>query len=162
MFPILLLLFTLVPLAEIALLVQLGSQLGFWPTLALVLGTGVAGAALAKWQGLRVLERIQRQLAEGVMPAAEIIDGALLLGAGLLLITPGALTDMAGIALLLPPVRRLVRRLAVDWFAHRVRVRRIDPRDATAYHEWPSPPRHVVDAPAVAERFPDEDPADDR
>jgi UPF0716 protein FxsA len=113
----LLLLFTVVPILEIAILVKLGDWLGFWATLALVLGTGVVGAALARWQGFRAVGRINDQLRQGALPTTAITDGIMILIAGLLLITPGALTDVVGLSLLVPPIREVLRRGA----AHLVR-----------------------------------------
>jgi UPF0716 protein FxsA len=105
----LLLLFIGVPLLELAILVKLGQVFGFWSTLAVIILTGIAGAALARWQGLRVLVRIQAELAAGKIPAAELLDGLLILIAGVMLLTPGFLTDVCGLLLLLPPVRYFVR-----------------------------------------------------
>lgn len=98
-----------VPLLELAVLVQLGKMFGFWSTLAIIILAGIAGAALARWQGLRVLYRIQAELAGGKIPATELLDGLLILIAGVMLLTPGFLTDICGLLLLLPGVRHLVR-----------------------------------------------------
>lgn len=106
----LLLLFIGVPLLELALLIELGQRIGFWPTLAIVILTGIAGAALAHWQGLRALARIQAELSAGKIPAAELLDGLLILIAGVMLLTPGFLTDICALLLLLPFVRTLVRQ----------------------------------------------------
>lgn len=114
-------LFVILPVAELALLVYLGRALGLWPALALVLITGALGAALAKCQGLQVWRTIQRETAGGRMPAAQLIDGLFILVAGLLLITPGLLTDLAGFALLLPAPRRWCRQAAGQWLLRKVR-----------------------------------------
>ncbi|MEX0890881.1 MAG: FxsA family protein [Gemmatimonadota bacterium] len=105
----LLLLFIGVPLLELALLLWIGQRVGLVPTVALVVATGVAGAALARSQGLRVLGRIRAELAAGSMPAQELLDGALVLVAGATLLTPGLLTDVFGLLLLLPGTRGWVR-----------------------------------------------------
>ena len=105
----LLLLFALVPLAELALLIRLGSHLGVTPTVALVLVTGTAGAFLARNQGLRAWQRLQHELAAGRFPAEEIFDGVLVLGGGLLLLTPGLITDLIGFAALIPGTRALIK-----------------------------------------------------
>lgn len=117
------LLFTVVPIVEITLLVKIGSQVGVIPTLLLVIGTGIAGAWLARWQGVRVLARIQHRLARGQMPNDELIDGALVLVAGVLLVTPGVLTDVMGLVLLIPPCRSVVKRLVAAWARKHVQVR---------------------------------------
>ncbi len=117
----LLVLFTLVPLVELALLVWLAEKAGWglgW-TLCLVVLTGVVGAALARHEGLRCLRRVQEKLAAGELPGDPLLDGLMILLAGALLVTPGVLTDGLGFALLLPPFRRVVKR----WLARRFRDR---------------------------------------
>ena len=107
---LLLFLFTVVPLVELYLLMWLGRLMGFWPTVALVLGTGILGASLAKAEGLRVLGNWQRDMAEGRMPKDGAIDGLLIFVGGIFLITPGVLTDAFGLAMLIPPIRHLFAR----------------------------------------------------
>jgi UPF0716 protein FxsA len=106
----LLLLFTAVPLVELALLFWIAQHTGPLFTLGLVIGTGVVGAGLARQQGLRCWLDVQRQMARGELPADSLLDGLMILVAGALLITPGVLTDLMGFALLVPPIRRLIRR----------------------------------------------------
>lgn len=118
----LVLLFTVVPLVELTILVQLGRWMGLGATVALVLATGIAGAWLARWQGVAVLRRIQGDLAEGRMPAGALLDGALILAAGAVLLTPGLLTDLVGLALLVPPLRALVRRRIGDALRRRMQT----------------------------------------
>jgi UPF0716 protein FxsA len=110
MFFRLLLVFTLVPLAELYLLLQVGSVLGVGLTILLVVGTGVVGAYLARLEGWRTLRQMQDNLHNGIAPTGELIDAALILGAGLLLITPGIVTDMVGFGLLFPPSRAGLKR----------------------------------------------------
>jgi UPF0716 protein FxsA len=107
----LLLLFIAVPLIELALLLQLGSAVGLLPTIALVIITGVVGASLARGQGLRVLLQIRQEMAEGRVPVGKLMDGLLILLAGALLLTPGLLTDLVGLAALIPGPRAYVKRL---------------------------------------------------
>jgi UPF0716 protein FxsA len=102
-------LFVAVPVAELALLVWLGRRVGLVPTVALILVTGVLGAALARWQGLATLDRFRVAMATGRPPHREVVDGVLILVAGAVLLTPGLLTDAAGFLLLVPAVRRRVR-----------------------------------------------------
>jgi UPF0716 protein FxsA len=106
----LLLLFTIVPLVELALLVWIGKHIGLLPTLGIVLGTGFLGAALARHEGLRCWRAAQGRIRRGELPTDSLLDGLLILVAGALLITPGVLTDLAGFSLLTPPVRRALRR----------------------------------------------------
>lgn len=110
------LLFTIVPLIELVILLKIDNCLGLGATLLLVLGTGALGAALAKHQGWMIWNRIRQDLAMGIVPSGRLIDGALILIAGVLLITPGLLTDVCGFALLIPPVRERIKRSIRDWF----------------------------------------------
>ena len=104
------LLFLAVPIAELALLVWIGEHVGFWPTLGLVVATAVAGSWLAKREGLAALGRFRARLASGQLPGRELTDGLVILVAGVLLLTPGVLTDAAGLLGLLPPTRAWIRR----------------------------------------------------
>ena len=122
MFFYLLILFTAVPIVELALLIRIGRAISVGPTIALVLLTGMLGAALARHQGIRALGRIQAELAGGRMPTGPMVDGLLILIAGLLLIAPGVLTDAVGFVLLIPPARRLIRRRLAGYFARRVTI----------------------------------------
>ena len=109
MFFRLFLLFTLIPLLELYLLITVGGYLGVGVTILVVLGTGMAGAYLARLEGWRTWHKIQSELQNGAAPASELIDGVLILAAGLLLITPGILTDVVGFSLLLPPTRAVLK-----------------------------------------------------
>ncbi|MEE4270061.1 MAG: FxsA family protein [Thermoanaerobaculales bacterium] len=122
MFLRLLVLFTVVPLIELGLLIQLGRVIGLAPTIAIVLLTGFAGAALARWQGLATLRRVQADMAEGRVPGEALVDGLLILVAGAVLLTPGLLTDLAGFLLLIPPTRAAVRRALVETFRGRIQT----------------------------------------
>ena len=106
------LVFVLVPLIELALLIQVGQWIGLLPTILLVFTTGIAGAALARREGLRTLRRLQEQLASAEVPGDALMDGAAILIGGAFLLTPGVLTDMVGLALLLPPTRALIKAWA--------------------------------------------------
>jgi UPF0716 protein FxsA len=117
------LLFTVVPIVELALLIWLGGQTVWWLPVLLVIADGLAGALLWRWQGLRTLVRIREEMAAGRMPADAMVDGLLIFFAGGLLITPGMLTDFAGFALLIPPIRAVVKRFAKAWFLRHVQVR---------------------------------------
>lgn len=107
---VLLLLFTVVPLVELWLLLLVGRHIGFWPTVGIVLATGLVGATLAKREGLRVMRDWQRATSEGQLPEDGVLGGALVLVGGVLLVTPGVLTDVVGLALLVPWTRRLLVR----------------------------------------------------
>ena len=115
MFIRLLALFILVPIIEIYVLLSVGHLIGLFPTILLVLATGVAGAQLARSQGLQLVKKIQQELATGRMPTEELIDGAMVLAGGLLLLTPGFCTDLTGFLLLAPfsrePLKSMLRKL---------------------------------------------------
>jgi UPF0716 protein FxsA len=104
------LLFVLVPVVELALLIRMGQWLGLWPTVAFVILTGWAGAALARHEGMRIVARFQQELSEGRVPGQAVLDGVAVLVGGAFLLAPGVLTDITGLALLFPPTRRLIQR----------------------------------------------------
>jgi len=101
--------FIFLPILELWVLFKVDAHLGFGATILLVVMTGVVGAWLARAQGLMVMLQLRRDLAEGRMPAPRLIDGAMILVAGALLITPGLITDTAGFLLLVPAVRAVIR-----------------------------------------------------
>lgn len=108
-FTVILILFVVLPITELALLLKVNEYLHLGGTLVLVVGTGVLGASLARWQGLRQLALIQQDLAEGRMPAPRLLDGLLILVAGVVLLTPGLITDTAGFVLLIPISRNWIK-----------------------------------------------------
>lgn len=108
LFPILFLLFFLIPLIEIYILIQVGSIIGAPLTIFSVVFTAVLGAYLIRRQGFKTFARFQGKLQNGEIPAQEIVDGFCLLIAGAFLMTPGFFTDAMGFALLIPPVRQLI------------------------------------------------------
>jgi UPF0716 protein FxsA len=109
MFPKLLLAFILVPLIEIYILIEVGTVIGTWSTIGVVILTGVVGAYLARVQGLRTMLRIRESMDQGAMPTEDLFDAALILVAGVTLLTPGLLTDVAGVLLLIPVTRAVVK-----------------------------------------------------
>ena len=105
----LILLFTLVPVIELALLIKIGQFIGVAMTVWIVILTGVSGAYLTKMQGLLILRQIQEKVNQGIMPADQLFDGLIILCSGLLLITPGLITDVVGFLGLIPRVRNLLK-----------------------------------------------------
>ncbi len=103
------LLFFVVPIAELYVIVQVSQGIGVPETILLLIGMSVVGAWLAKLAGLSVLNRLQQTIRAGRVPSAELVDGALVLFAGALMITPGFLSDCLAILLLLPPSRAVAR-----------------------------------------------------
>lgn len=110
MFPILLLLFIFVPIIEIGLFIQVGGYLGLWPTIALVLITAFVGASLVRSQGLQTLMSVQTRVQQGELPAQQILEGVMLAVAGVLLLTPGFMTDALGMLVLLPAPRAVIAK----------------------------------------------------
>ncbi|MCK5482299.1 MAG: FxsA family protein [Gemmatimonadetes bacterium] len=106
----LILLFTLLPLAELSLLLRIGGWLGTGPTVGLVIVTGIVGAWLARREGIRTWGRVQADLAAGRMPGEELLHALLVFIAGVVLVTPGVLTDAAGLLLLVRPAREAIAR----------------------------------------------------
>lgn len=119
----LILLMTLLPMAELIVLLQFhavlsaltGPGMGLVLTVLTVIGAGVAGAALVRHQGLKTLAAIQESLARGQVPTDELIDGVFIMAGGLMLLTPGFLSDLVGLTFLLPPTRALYRAYARRW-----------------------------------------------
>lgn len=107
MFRVLFLLFIIIPIIEIAVLMQVGAILGAWPTVAIVIITAWLGAKNVRQQGISTLNSVQAKMAQGEMPSEEIVSGILLLVSGVLLVTPGFVTDAFGLLLLVPAFRHL-------------------------------------------------------
>jgi UPF0716 protein FxsA len=112
MFGYLVLLFTILPAIELALLIRIGSNIGVGNTLFIIIFTGVLGAYLARLQGFLVLQKIQNDLNRGVMPNDQLTDGLMILVGGVVLLTPGFITDTLGFLLLIPWSRTLIKK----WF----------------------------------------------
>jgi len=111
--------FTIIPIIEIYLLIEIGSMFGALTAVALVILTGFLGAFLARMQGLQTLYRIQESLREGRMPSGELLDALLIGIAGLVLLTPGFLTDSAGFLLLIPATRNVIK----NWLQRQIELR---------------------------------------
>ncbi len=113
----LILLFTLIPILELALLFRVASYIGGGKTFLIIILTGILGATMAKLQGLGIIRRIQQEIMRGTLPAAELFNGLLIVSAGLLLLTPGLITDGAGLFLLIPSGRRILK----CWLRRKIR-----------------------------------------
>ncbi len=110
MFIRLLIIFTIVPIVELYVLIEAGRQIGVGATIGMIFLTGIAGAYLARSQGFHIINRIQNEINKGALPAEELIDGAMILAGGLLLLTPGFCTDLFGFCLLTPLTRSTLKR----------------------------------------------------
>ena len=118
-----LILFILTPIVEIAVFIQVGGLIGLWPTLGLVVATAIVGTTLLRRQGLATMHSARESLARGEFPVNEIFDGACLLASGLLLLTPGFITDFLGALLLVPIFRAAIRGPLMRWIMSRTTVR---------------------------------------
>ena len=127
------LLFTLVPLIEVMLLVRIGRWLGAGPTLLLVVGTGAAGAWLARREGLRSWRAVQAELARGHLPTDHLVHAVIILVAGIVLITPGVITDVLGLLLLIPPVRSGLIVQLRNSFTHQIKRGNFTVKTATPF-----------------------------
>jgi UPF0716 protein FxsA len=116
----LLLLFLSLPVVEIYLLIKVGSLIGGLPTVALLLFISLLGAYLVRSQGFRIIGEVREELARGRLPAAQMLDGALVLVGGLLLLVPGFFTDFLGIFFLIPATRRLIKMWLGFWLQARL------------------------------------------
>lgn len=103
-----------IPAAEIGLLLFSGNTIGVWPTLLLILLTGVIGVYLAKREGLQTIRKAQEQLRNGQIPGEAVLDGVCIVMGGILLLTPGFITDISGFLMLFPPTRRVCKFLLIN------------------------------------------------
>jgi UPF0716 protein FxsA len=117
---LLILIFIVVPIAELALLIQVGDLIGVWWTIALLIADSILGAMLMRSQGRAVWRRFNVALQSGRPPAREVLDGMLVIFGGALLLTPGFISDIFGLVFLLPPTRAVVRRVLVRRYADRM------------------------------------------
>lgn len=118
MFGLLVILFTLVPALEFYLLFTIGSEIGAINTFAIIILTGVIGAFLAKTQGLTIIYKVQRELAQGKMPGKQIAHGFIVFGGGLLLLTPGFITDALGFCMVIPGTRHFIVSLLIKYLKY--------------------------------------------
>jgi UPF0716 protein FxsA len=109
--PLLVILFIVVPIAELYVIIQVGGAIGVWPTLALLLADAVLGSLLLRHQGRGAWRRFNEALAARRFPGKEVADGLLIVVGGTLLLAPGFLTDIVGIFLLIPPTRAIARSI---------------------------------------------------
>ena len=114
--PLLILIFIIVPIAELYVIIQVGQAIGALPTIAILVADSLLGSALLRSQGRAAWRRFRTAVAEGRPPTREVLDGTLIVFGGAFLITPGFITDVIGVLLLLPPTRAGFRRLLIRRF----------------------------------------------
>lgn len=138
---LLLILFVAMPIIEIALLIKLGGWLGFWPTLALVIGTAVVGTYVLRAQGIATVHRLAESIGSGEPPIAPVLDGFFLAISGAFLLTPGVVTDAMGLLLLVPPVRHAIARWGFGQVMKRANVTvHTYTTQQSGSGEWQAPP----------------------
>ncbi|MFP5114505.1 FxsA family protein [Bacillaceae bacterium C204] len=115
------LLIILIPALDIGVLLFSGKAIGVWPTIALILLTGIIGAYLAKREGLQTIRRVQEQLSYGQLPGDALLDGICILIGGILLLTPGFITDVTGFLFLFPPTRKPIKYLIIKMWQRRIK-----------------------------------------
>ncbi len=160
---LLVVLFIVVPIAEIYVIIQVGELIGVWPTVALLLADAVLGSYLLKHQGRSAWRRFNEALAQRRFPGKEVADGALVLVGGTLLLAPGFITDVFGAILLIPPTRALVRGLLRRFTVGRFTVVNVGGRTGGGWGAGstggsaPNGANRSYDFDASAEEIPDED-----
>ena len=118
-------LFVLMSLVELAILVYLGIMIGVLYTILIVVATGILGAVMARSQGLATLSKIRSSLEQGIIPSNELFEGVLVLAGGLLLLAPGIITDIVGLAVLVPQTRGIIGKWLRSLIRHRIETAEI-------------------------------------
>ena len=117
----LLILFVIVPVTELYILIEVGKKIGSLTTIGIIILTGIIGAYLVKGQGFMILKKIQNDLNEGIIPGDSLIQGAIILAGGILLLTPGFVTDIIGFIFLIPVSRRVVKKYLLKWLKGKIK-----------------------------------------
>lgn len=120
-------LFTVIPAIEFFILIQVGTRIGAGNTLVLVILTGITGAYLARLQGFLTIQKIQTNLARGILPSEDLIDGAFILAGGILLLTPGFFTDLMGLLFLFPLSRAIFKLYLKTVLAQKIQKEKNSP-----------------------------------
>lgn len=142
-------LFTVIPIIEVWLLIEIGSAIGGLPTVGLILATGAAGAWLARREGIRALMELNAAISRGEIPGRALLDAVCVFAGGALLLTPGVVTDVVGLLLLLPPSRSLIQGGILGWLARRIEEGAVvvaQQVEVRQYHDGSGPgPSQVID-----------------
>lgn len=164
---VLVVLFVVLPLAELAVIIQVAQGIGIGETILLLIAISAFGGWLVKREGLNALRRVQTRLQQHELPARDVVDGGLILLAGALLLAPGFLTDVLAVLLLLPPTRALFRGVLVGVLAKRARIATVGGRAYQGYRDFyrgpgdggpggpgpgGTPPRGVIDTTGADDR----------
>jgi len=117
----LLILFIIVPVAELYILIEVGKKIGSLSVIGVIILTGILGAYLVKSQGFMILKKIQNDIDEGILPGNSLIQGAIILVGGILLFTPGFITDIVGFIFLMPFTRKVVKNYLLKWLKGKIK-----------------------------------------
>ena len=116
----LLILFIIIPVTELYILIEVGKRIGSLTTIGIIIFTGILGAYLVKNQGFMILKKIQNDLDDGIMPGDSLIQGAIILAGGILLLTPGFVTDTVGFIFLIPVSRNVIKKYLLKWLKGKI------------------------------------------
>lgn len=116
----LLILFVIIPVTELYILIEVGKRIGSLTTISIIIFTGILGAYLVKNQGFMILKKIQNDLNDGIMPGDSLIQGAIILAGGILLLTPGFVTDTVGFIFLIPVSRNVIKKYLLKWLKGKI------------------------------------------
>jgi len=116
----LLILFVIIPVTELYILIEVGKRIGSLTTISIIIFTGILGAYLVKNQGFMILKKIQNDLNDGIMPGDSLIQGAIILAGGILLLTPGFVTDTVGFIFLIPASRNVIKKYLLKWLKGKI------------------------------------------
>ncbi len=154
MFPLVALALLITPIVELYVIVQVSDAIGFGQMLVVLVGMSVLGALLLRSEGVGVLRRMQARAAQGEVPSTELVDGALIVMGGALMLTPGFVTDVIGMTLIFPPTRILFRRMAMGYFGRRVCFYSGGLIDGVgSARSWTRPPRSSPDRSTTDDEF---------
>lgn len=117
----LLVLFIVIPVVELYTLIEIGKKIGTLPTMGIIILTAILGAYLVKNQGFMILKKIKNNIDEGIMPGDSLIQGAIILAGGILLLTPGFITDTAGFIFLIPGTRKIIKKYLLKWLKGKIK-----------------------------------------
>ncbi|OGD17540.1 membrane protein FxsA [Candidatus Atribacteria bacterium RBG_19FT_COMBO_35_14] len=117
----LLILFLIIPVTELYILIEVGKEIGSLSTIGVIILTGIIGTYLVKNEGFMILRKIQNDLNEGIMPGDSLIQGAIILAGGILLLTPGFVTDILGFIFLMPVSRSIVKKYLLKWLKGKIK-----------------------------------------
>jgi len=113
--------FIIVPVVELYILIEVGKRIGSLPIIGIIILTGILGAYLVKGQGFMILKKIQNDLNEGILPGDSLIQGVIILAGGILLLTPGFITDIIGFIFLIPFSRMVVKKYLLKWLKGKIK-----------------------------------------